>query len=371
MNVVHSGDRFQIYSDALKTYDKLPVGSYEVVFIPMQGFSLFTHHDLNVNEKIYGDYKRKAEKILGAFDVMERNMGVILSGPKGVGKSMFARHLTEQANSLGLPLVIVKNYVEGVEDYIASIEQEVVVLFDEFEKMFKDSSEQNRMLSLLDGVDGGKKLFVVTCNEVNRLSNYMLNRPGRFHYHFEFMTPNKEEVREYMEDNLKEEFKGNIDKVAGLAEMANLTYDCLRAIVFELNRGYSVEETLSDLNITIEDDDNVVYDMIVTTNDGETYRENDIYIKFGRAREVTRWIEYRKYKRVAFSISFNSKDVFFDVGQNTITVPIENIHLHHDKDDVEELNGKNPELAEEFENLEVTSVVIEKRVIPYLTRYAF
>ena len=32
MNVVHSGDTFQIYGDALKTYTKLPAGTYEVCF---------------------------------------------------------------------------------------------------------------------------------------------------------------------------------------------------------------------------------------------------------------------------------------------------------------------------------------------------
>ena len=49
MNVVHSGDTFQIYGDALKTYDKLPVGTYDVCFHKMMGFYLTSHADLVVN----------------------------------------------------------------------------------------------------------------------------------------------------------------------------------------------------------------------------------------------------------------------------------------------------------------------------------
>ena len=45
------------------------------------------------------------------------------------------------------------------------------------------------MLSLFDGLDNGKKLFVITCNEVERLNAYLLNRPGRFHYHFVDCSP--------------------------------------------------------------------------------------------------------------------------------------------------------------------------------------
>lgn len=200
MNVVHSGDTYQIYGDALKTYEKLPIGTYEVNFSKFTGFYLSSHTDLSVSEdKIYGSTPAKVEKVLRGFRSVDRNFGVILSGRKGIGKSLFARQLATKAKEENLPLVIVSSYVPGIANFLSSIEQEIIVLFDEFEKTFADRdgcSPQEEMLSLFDGIDGGKKLFVVTCNEVNKLNSYLLNRPGRFHYHFILGNPTPDEIRE-------------------------------------------------------------------------------------------------------------------------------------------------------------------------------
>ena len=81
MNIVNSGDRYMIYGEDVKTYKKLPAETYQVGFSPMSGFYLTLHNDLHVNEKV--------DKVLQTFRAFNRNMGVILSGPKGVGKSMF------------------------------------------------------------------------------------------------------------------------------------------------------------------------------------------------------------------------------------------------------------------------------------------
>lgn len=98
MNVVHSGDTFQIYGDALKTYDALPAGTYEVGFNKFSGFFLTSHNDLVVSEgKVYGCSEKKVQKVLHSFSKVDRNFGVILSGRKGIGKSLFARLLAVHA----------------------------------------------------------------------------------------------------------------------------------------------------------------------------------------------------------------------------------------------------------------------------------
>ena len=124
MNVVHSGDTFQIYGDALKTYDKLPVGTYDVCFQKMMGFYLTSHADLVVNEeKIYGSSPAKVEKVLRGFQAVDRNFGVILSGRKGIGKSLFARQLAVRAKDYNLPLILVSCYYPGIADFLSSIQQ--------------------------------------------------------------------------------------------------------------------------------------------------------------------------------------------------------------------------------------------------------
>ena len=137
MNIVQSGDVFQVFGESLQTFKELPVGTYEVNFSKMMGFFLSTHNDLVVaEEKIYGSTPIKVEKVLKSFNQVERNFGVILSGKKGIGKSLFARQLAVRAKDYNLPLIIVSNYIPGIANFLSSIEQEVIVLFDEFEKTF-------------------------------------------------------------------------------------------------------------------------------------------------------------------------------------------------------------------------------------------
>ena len=40
MNIVNSGNRFQIYGEDVRTFKELPVASYDVAFSKMSGFYL-------------------------------------------------------------------------------------------------------------------------------------------------------------------------------------------------------------------------------------------------------------------------------------------------------------------------------------------
>lgn len=257
MNIVQSGSRLQVYGNDVQTYKDIPVGSYDVDFNKMTGFFLSVRNDLEPNEeKIYGNHEEKVDKVLNSFKISNRNFGVMLSGQKGIGKSLFARVLAQKSVAAGYPVITVSMAIPGIADFISSIEQEVVVIFDEFEKVFAgndDYNPQTELLSLFDGIDGGKKLFVITCNDVNKLSDFLVNRPGRFHYHFTIKNPTPDEVKEYMIDKLNPQYYDVIDKVINLAQAINITYDYLRAIAFEINQGYSIEDTLNDLNIVKTD----------------------------------------------------------------------------------------------------------------------
>lgn len=280
MNVIKAGGQFKIYSEDLATYKELPAGTYNVSFNPMEGFSLVSRPNLEVQEhKIYGNSPAKIEKILKSYAMSTRNFGVMLSGEKGVGKSMFVRLLGQKVVTQGLPVIVVTISTRGISNFLSSIQQDCVVIFDEFEKTFNDEdNEQDQLLSLFDGMDGGHKLFIVTFNDADKVNKFMLNRPGRFHYHLTIGAPSSEEVTEYMKDNLNPEYHGYIHDIVNLALVGRMPYDYLRAIAFELNQGYGLKEAMSDLNITRESND---FDLEVMLSNGMVYRAYNEYIEVG------------------------------------------------------------------------------------------
>ena len=363
MNIVNAGTKFQIFGEDLKTFKSLPAGSYEVCFNKMSGFYLVSHNDLVVNEdKIYGNHKQKVDKIMRAFHDANRNLGVILSGKKDIGKTLFARILAGEAAKENIPLIIVLEYTPGISSFISSIEQEVIVLFDEFEKTFSATEQrdpQKEMLSLFDGIDNGKKLFVITCNEVNKLNSYLLNRPGRFHYHFTLTNPTPQEVREYLTDKLLPQYQDKIDQVVSFAMCADVTYDYLRAIAFELNHGYTFEETLMDLNISKE---KPLYFIITVEFEDGTFVENpreciDLY-----SSKITRvWFVEEK-----FGIDFTPNDIKVNTVKNTMTLDVSKVKVVFDEFDFEDMPKEKVEF---YKNRKIKSVRITKRQDNYLNRY--
>lgn len=276
MKAIQSGNTFRIYDNSMKTYDQLPPNAYLINFSKETGFYLTLYSEIDIKEKVYGVHEAKVNKVLNAFNQFKRNLGIILSGDKGIGKSLFSKMLAQRGIEQGLPLIIANCYIPGIGEYINSIEQEVIVLFDEFDKTFQkcgDRDPQAEMLTLFDGIAQGKKLFVVTCNDLRGLNNFLVNRPGRFHYHLRFEYPNAAAITEYLTDALDEAYHKEIPAVIAFAGKVDLNYDCLRAIAFELNCGLSFREAIADLNIINLDAD--YYTLVLVLSNGEELKINE------------------------------------------------------------------------------------------------
>jgi hypothetical protein len=371
MNVVHSGETYQIYGDALKTYDKLPLGTYEICFHKMMGFYLTSHADLVVNEKIYGNSPAKVEKVLKGFTHVDRNFGVILSGRKGIGKSLFARQLAIRAKDYNLPLIIVPCYYPGIADFISSIEQEVIVFFDEFEKTFADQehiSPQEEMLSLFDGVDNGKKLFIVTCNEVHKLNSYLINRPGRFHYHFTLGNPNPDEIKEYMTDKLDPAYHDIIKKLISFSLNVDLTYDILRAIAFEINSGYSFEETLMDLNISKEGTPK--YNITVQFADGQIRTVSGERINTYSTERRYLWFSAKNGRSGdSIRLAFNPSDIVIDMDHAEMTLDPNLVERYVDEDYFDFEKPEEKARYDYLNELEIVKITFTRVVEDFAYKY--
>ena len=341
MKAINIGRRYEIYDDTLKVYDELPANTYRICFEKMSGFYLAKHTDIAVTEKIYGIHEEKANKVLRSFAAFERSLGVILSGNKGIGKSLFAKRLCEKAVAAGYPVLILDQFIPGVASYLESIDQEVVVLFDEFDKTFgnihvgeNEANPQAGLLSLFDGVACGKKLFVITCNELRGLNDYLVNRPGRFHYHFRFEYPSDAEIREYLTDKLDKRYYGEIDKVIGFSKRVNLNFDCLRAIAFELNTGDPFERAIQDLNILNLQQEK--YRVTLHFTDGTSLINRKCYIDLFDGDTEYDIALFDKQNESICDVKFNTENAVYDSTRGSTVVAGNECKLHFWDDEEDE-----------------------------------
>lgn len=338
MKTISTGNVFRIYDDTLKTYDQLPPQPYVVRFSNQTGFFLERYADIEITEsKIYGVHPEKVQKVLDSFNRCNRSLGVILSGDKGIGKSLFAKLLAIEAMKKGLPLIIVDRHIGGIASYLESIEQEVMVLFDEFDKTFGEvhsregeASPQSTLLTLFDGVSPGKKLFVITCNELRRLNDYLINRPGRFHYHFRFDYPSADEVKEYLRDKLPRKQYDQIADVVAFSKKVNLNYDCLRAIAFEMSSGIKFKDAIQDLNIINVDREH--YQVSLYFESGYVATARNVYLNLFEQEDTYVDLYDRKGCYIG-SVSFNTGDCTFDPHMLTNTVRPEMLSMDFASED--------------------------------------
>lgn len=233
-----SGINWTISSkEQLNLYDELPAGNYVIKVNEMTGQMLLEQIDsFEISGKLYGDTKKNTQRILSTFNDRTSGTGVMLAGEKGSGKSLLAKNISFEAYKSGIPTIVINAPWCGdkFNAFIQSIDQPCIILFDEFEKIY-DSDDQEKMLTLLDGVFPSKKLFIITCNDKWRVNQHMRNRPGRIFYMLDFKGLDAEFIREYCNDKLND--KSHIEKIVGIAgTFDQFNFDMLKALVEEMNR---------------------------------------------------------------------------------------------------------------------------------------
>lgn len=211
----------------------LPKGIYEVK-VSMTGFYLSKiAESFTFDYKLYGLNQKFIDYVLKTYENTTGNLGVLLDGIKGTGKTVTAKEL---CNNLQLPVILVQSMGDSNDKLIkylsTTINFDCIFFFDEYEKEFKNSSD---VLFFMDGTYNSiyRKIFLLTTNELNVDPN-LLGRPSRIRYKKSFSNLSEEVTREILNDILKD--KTAIEKVIELTYSMNIiTIDLIKAIATEIN----------------------------------------------------------------------------------------------------------------------------------------
>lgn len=260
MSIINFGTNYMILGEDAKVIDKLPVATYRVNFSMDSGYSLNkVESDFTIKntQKVFGNREPKVEMIEKAFLSSDSSIGVLLTGEKGIGKTLFARMVSTNMARQGIPTVIVDGNsigkVSSLSRYLDTLPSNIMIMFDEYEKVF-DKDMQSDMLGLFDGMSNSKRLYVITANDTYKLSNYIKGRPGRFLFDIQFNFLSEQEVEEYVTYFIPDITKNELGFARNLATIYSINYDILNALVRMHKIGYKFADSIESLNLGLSDD---------------------------------------------------------------------------------------------------------------------
>lgn len=265
-----SGSSFRVTTkDAMDLHEFLPAGNY-IIKEDLTGNLYLEHIDSFKNPaRLYGDTLKNTDRIIRTFMDRSVSTGVMLNGEKGSGKTLLAKNIAVELAKIEVPTIVINTPHHGdkFNKFLQDIEQPCMILFDEFEKVYS-RDEQEDILTLLDGVFGSKKLYVLTCNDKWRVDAHMRNRPGRVYYMIDFKGLGTDFITEYCKDNLRVDLHIHINKICSISSLfSEFNFDMLKAMVEEMNRySETPQEVLRILNAKPEFDGGSKYDVELVVN---------------------------------------------------------------------------------------------------------
>jgi hypothetical protein len=284
-NYIVSNNTVRIIPEAsIDIKPKLPLGTYTVELMPPPSGELFLKRmeDFGKPPRVYGDAETQSDRIIHTFEMRERNTGVLLAGEKGSGKTFLAKYISWKMYEKRYSTILINDQYDTValSQLIQSISEPCLIIFDEFEKIYTRENEdamkdpQTGLLTLLDGLLITKKMFIFTCNECERISSMMKNRPGRIFYSLEFGGLSDEVTESYCRENLKN--AAHLNEIMGMRKLfEHFTFDMLQAVVEEVNRYDENPLQIVKMMNIIPSPQSSYYGFIVTdAKTGELYDNN-------------------------------------------------------------------------------------------------
>lgn len=236
-----NGSEIRTSTKEFSTSNSIPKGNWLVKIDQQTGeYYLKKQEDFKLPSKVYGDLDGQVNRYLNTFKHRDKNLGILLNGLKGTGKSLTAKKLCIES---GLPVLIITGAYSGAEfeSFISSIKQECIIFIDEFEKVYRSGGGRNEvgdsqstLLTILDGVFESKKLFLLTSNFSDKVNDALMNRPSRIHYFKNYEGLSSDVINDVIDDlldNPKE--KDRLLQVLDVIGVVNM--DVLVSLILEMN----------------------------------------------------------------------------------------------------------------------------------------
>lgn len=239
-------------------YERYGVGSYfeedGSLNLPKK---VYTTKDDDIFIKRVNTYFEKTSKL---------STGVMLSGVKGTGKTVMAKVIAKNSK---LPVIVVDEDfpTSQINDFFRKFSTPVAVIFDEVDKHW----DTENLLGWLDGIQtNAKKLVLFTCNNEDRVNEYLKDRCSRVRYtrHFE-ANDNTRFLKEILKDKgiANEEIDPTYNFIVNNFNL--LSIDNILSFIDEKLTfpELSNEHILKDMNISTDSD--------LKINEEDNNEEND------------------------------------------------------------------------------------------------